>query len=206
MNTTTTTGRRAGDKDRKHHDRGSETGRPRRDGNKSGDKSASVNVPNDSVDDYVQPANTPKAASKVTAEMDGHMGTDAAELTKMNQTALSNGNQDDNQNNGNSGFDPLNAAPSTLNTKPVRPTQNQHTRPVKASVNDSKGRPQRQAKQTALGKLKAKHDRGGSDDDEMSDDSQDDGWNIVVFFGRRLELSGHDYRARPCQYRDPAAT
>ena len=196
VNTRTAAGRRAEDKDRKHHDRKFETDRPRLDGNKSGDKRASVNVSNDSVDDYVQPANAPKAASKVTAEIDGHMGTDAAEMTKMNETALSNGKKNGDQYHGNSGVDPLDAAPSTLNTKPARSTQSQHTRPVKDPVNDSKGRPQRQAKQTALGKLKAKHDREGSDDDEMSDDSQDDGWNIVVQSKQTNAATGRNQKAK----------
>jgi len=197
VNTTTAAGRRAEDKDRKLHGSKSETDRPRRDGsNKSGDKTTSVNMPNDSVDDHAQPANATKVASKVPTDRARHIGTDGADKTKMNKTTLDSGEQTVTQSPGHGVMDTGGTIPATLNTKPARSTQNQQARPAKASVNDSKGRPQRRAKQTALGKLKSNNGREDSDDDEMSDDFQDDGLDIVVQSKQTKAASGRNQKAK----------
>jgi hypothetical protein len=65
--------------------------------------------------------------------------------------------------------------------KLAQATQGQQPSQAKVPGNTSRGRPQRQAKQTALGKLKAKHiDTDSEADDDLTDDSRGDNPNFVV--------------------------
>jgi hypothetical protein len=63
---------------------------------------------------------------------------------------------------------------------PVKVTHTQKTTQAEASVKGSKSRPQRQAKQTALGKLKAKHNELSSESDDDDTDDRDEDSNFVA--------------------------
>jgi hypothetical protein len=163
----------AGGKDRELDGNNHKARRPNSDVHETGDNEASVNVPKGKMESRGSLASGQKVASKVT-KRDIYLGTGKAVKTKVDKAHLSNGKQTDNQNLDNSDAETGNTGAATLNTKPTRSTQSQYTRPAKTSINDSRGRPQRQAKQTALGKLKAKHSKTESDVDDMTDDSRDD--------------------------------
>jgi hypothetical protein len=63
---------------------------------------------------------------------------------------------------------------------PVKVTHTQKTTQAEATVKGSKSRPQRQAKQTALGKLKAKHNELSSESDDDDTDDRDEDSNFVA--------------------------
>jgi hypothetical protein len=170
MNASTET---AGDEHHKRDGNNTKAHEPESNFHRNNDNEASVNVLKGKMESRGPTASGQKVASKAT-KRDRYLGTGEAVKTKANKSNLSNGRQTGNQSFDNSDADTGNTGAATLNTKPARSTLSQHTRPAKASINDSRGRPQRQAKQTALGKLKAKHSKTESDVDDMSDDSEDD--------------------------------
>jgi hypothetical protein len=167
----------AGDKDRKLNGK---TNRPKSGIQEDVDNEASVNVPEDKMESRGPPASGQKLASKASVKRDRHVGKGNAVKTTTNKTVLSNGEHIGNQSFDNSDADTGNTGAARLNTTSVGAAQSQHIRQAEASAGDSKGRPQRQAKQTALGKLKAKHSKTDSDVDDMTDDSQDDGFDIAA--------------------------
>jgi hypothetical protein len=74
------------------------------------------------------------------------------------------------------GGDSRDVGKTETTTHAAMPVEATHTTQAKAAVKGSKGRLQRQAKQTALGKLKAKHSElssSESDDDETDDRDED---------------------------------
>ena len=197
VNARTAADRHAGDRHRKLDDTEPETHRPKGIGKKSRDKVASTRLPKDSMQKPVQPANAQKVVRKVFVERDSHMGIKGAVETKMNETTLSNGEHTVNQSLGNSGVDTGDTGRAALNNKPARSTQSQQIRPAKSPVNNSKSRPQRRAKQTALGKLNAKHGRKheGTDEYNVSDDSQDDGF-VAAQSKQTNAATGHNQKTK----------
>ena len=195
VNVITVAGRHAEDEDHKLDDSETEARSPRRDDKKSSDKEPSAKVPKINLQNSVQPVNARKVSSKVSIARSVHMETEGAVETEPNQTTLNNGKQTVSQSPGESFPETGGTGPAILNTKPARSTQSRHTRPAKASVNDSKGRPQRRAKQSALDKLRVKHGREVSDEDDVSDGSQDDGLNIAVQSKQTNAATGRNQKA-----------
>ena len=164
-------------KDRKLDNTNSEASRSRRDGDKSRSDGADANTPGDKTGNRELLMNARKATSKVSVGRDKQVETADTIRAKAYE---SNGGATDDKSHGKSGIDTGSTGLPTLDTRRAEVNQTQRDRPAKTSAEDLRGRPQRQAKQTALGKLKAKHGKIGSDVEDTTDDSQDDGSMVFV--------------------------
>lgn len=101
----------------------------------------------------------------------------AAVDNETNATSLSNGEAISGKSRGKDCDDTGKPGPK----ESAKAAYNQQSTQTGSSVKVSKGRPQRRAKQSALGKLKAKHSQVESEaSDDMTDDSQDDDANFIV--------------------------
>lgn len=192
----TATDQHAKDKDRKPDATNPETSRPRRDNSRKGDSEVIANAPKDKTESRKLPAHARNATTKGPVEEDRPPGTADAIKTKTHEAHLSNGEKTSKKNHGSRGVDTGNTGLPALSTRTIPPAQSQDSRQAKASANQSKGRPQRQAKQTGLGKLKAKHSRTESDVDDTTDDSQDDGFDVAAHSKQSKKVTDRKQKAK----------
>ena len=168
---TTKAGQHAGHKDRKLDDINPETYQLRRGEGKEDDNEASASAPKDQAESRGLPVKAGKVAKDVSNDRNGPLKTDETVKTKadgaMSATSGRKSKGNSRANTGDTGL-------AATDTKAKEASQSQDNRGAKPSAKEPKVRPQRQAKQTALGKLKAKQGQTESDVDDMSDDSQDD--------------------------------
>ncbi|KAM0701407.1 hypothetical protein Q7P35_011768 [Cladosporium inversicolor] len=173
-----------------------ETHRPRHENSKKVDNEAIADMSKDKTESHGLHAQARNVTTKASTGKDKPSRTADAIKTKTHEAHLSNGEKTSEKNHGGRGVDTGNTGLPALSTRTILPAQSQDSRQAKASANQSKGRPQRQAKQTALGKLKEKHSRTESDADSMTDDSQDDGFDIAAQSRQTKKVTDRKQKAK----------
>lgn len=180
VDATTASDQHARDKNREPDAANLEISQPRRNNSKKDDSQAVANVSKDKTESGKLSAHARDGTTKASVDEDRPPRTADFIKTKTHERNLSNGEKTSKKNHGSRGVDTGDTGLPALDTRTIPSAQSQDKRQTKASTNESRGRPQRQAKQTALGKLKAKHSKTESDVDDMTDDSQDDGFVVAV--------------------------
>jgi hypothetical protein len=173
-----------------------ETYRPKRDGVRDDHVAPGAIIPKDKAMSGVSPANARNVPSRVSGDRKRQVGMTDVDKAKAHRGTLSNSKVIGERSQSKSGADLGITGPAKLNKKSAIAAPSQQVHQTKASVEASKGRPQRQAKQTAMGRLKAKHDKVGSDVDDMTDDSEDDGSGIFVQSKSAKKDTGRNEKAK----------
>ena len=160
-------------KNRKPDDIHPETFSPRRDDFEKDNVEPGASTSRHKTESREPPTNARNVTSRVSVDQERQMAT--IDATKTKELSLRNGEVTSEKSHGKSGVDAGNVEAAKVNTESAKAASSQQVHPRKASVKDSGGRPHRQAKQTALEKLKAKHGKVDSDVKDMTDGSEDDG-------------------------------
>lgn len=186
----------AGDKEQKLDDEKSKANNPKP-GDTDSNNKAGPEVVKDLPISYEQQAVSRNGNSKASIATNKQAETAKAKRIESHRTVESSIEATGSQSHGNDYGTKKSLEPAKLTTRSVEATRSNQTIEAEASVRNAKGRPQRQAKQTALGKLKAKHSKTDSEDvDDMSDDSQDDGSDIFVQSQPAKKASDHGKRSK----------